>query len=765
MAGARRALLVPVGGPVQVSATVAAFILTAVLAAPTSALGAHEPFTKTAGTNGGACSVCFVGLGATFAPATAVQEFADVSAEPAAASPEQQLAARLAALAKSPAAQAEGEALFRAASAPAVADISHTVLTQDGSALTALQREFLSASVLLEQANVRPILAALAEQRPLTRAQNAALTRILKRLTGNRALALIRREGELLQRHPPRLGALLSSLTENRQGTSTPRSAASSPVGEAERAFTVASASLGGKSLADATHETFADPGALKYLTGLPPLVLGMLLPPKQLLTPQLSSLHRAERASHSEIAHSASLPSCTLLGEEQSALRITNFVANTLLGDARGDTTESAIKQIAKLFGRVAGKYVRTIYYVIDPAQAFTDSVTTGEEAISTLYNSAVECGLKYFEIVPKQITRPAGVREQYSFLAHDFDRASYGGVTPETLSIEGGRCYSNGEEWECESEKAGPHTVSATFGGLRATAVLNVIAGPLAHMKLQPETATTVVGKPSPPYSVSGEDKFGNPIHLSIGTANDEVALRMMPEGAGCDYVDYVCTPAELGPHEVIAEAEHGDVVAKATLNVVTVAPVSLRLSPASSSITSGGSQAYTVEGYDAANDDLGPDTNATLSISPDGSCTGYTCTATTAGPHTVTATDGTAHGTATLTVITSYAAPCVFSSYGSPDCQSTDPLVTDEATTQGASDCTFSDNIDWGDGSPVQTVEFTGSAALEVFPIAEYTYSTPGTYSITASAPVGTSGPCEGGVGSGDNYQFTLLSSGGV
>ncbi len=87
------------------------------------------------------------------------------------------------------------------------------------------------------------------------------------------------------------------------------------------------------------------------------------------------------------------------------------------------------------------------------------------------------------------------------------------------------------------------------------------------------------------------------------------------------------------------------------------LTQGPLHLRLSPASASIASGGSQAYTVEGSDAANDDLGPVTDATLAISPDGSCTGYTCTATTAGPHTITATDGSATGTATLTVGTTY------------------------------------------------------------------------------------------------------------
>ena len=78
-------------------------------------------------------------------------------------------------------------------------------------------------------------------------------------------------------------------------------------------------------------------------------------------------------------------------------------------------------------------------------------------------------------------------------------------------------------------------------------------------------------------------------------------------------------------------------------------------LVVSPASASISAGGSQAYTAEGFDQFNNDLGDVTGAsTFTIAPaDGSCTGASCTATVAGAHTVTATDGTATGTATLTI----------------------------------------------------------------------------------------------------------------
>lgn len=312
------------------------------------------------------------------------------------------------------------------------------------------------------------------------------------------------------------------------------------------------------------------------------------------------------------------------------------------------------------------------------------------------------------------------------------------------------------------CITTVAGPDGVTATMAGVTTSIPVTVLPGPLKYLGLAPATVTIPLGADTT-FAVNGTDAWHNPIDSDA--VESATAFSITPGSPNGWCVANTCGAKTPGTYTVTAAS--GALSQSATLTVIGTAtgPLDyLTLSPASASIAAGGSETYTVEGFDAANDDLGPVTDATLSISPDGSCTGYTCTPASDGDHTVTATDGTAQGTATLTVATSDASPCVFSNGGPADCQSTDPLVTDEATTEGASDCTLRDNIDWGDGSPVQTVDFTGSAALETFPIAEYTYSTPGTYSITASAPVGISGPCEGGVGSGDSYQFTLLSSGG-
>jgi len=63
-------------------------------------------------------------------------------------------------------------------------------------------------------------------------------------------------------------------------------------------------------------------------------------------------------------------------------------------------------------------------------------------------------------------------------------------------------------------------------------------------------------------------------------------------------------------------------------------------LVVSPGTTTVTAGDSTSFSVEGFDAFGNDLGDKTGAaSFSISPDGSCTGATCTATAAGPHTVT------------------------------------------------------------------------------------------------------------------------------
>ena len=86
----------------------------------------------------------------------------------------------------------------------------------------------------------------------------------------------------------------------------------------------------------------------------------------------------------------------------------------------------------------------------------------------------------------------------------------------------------------------------------------------------------------------------------------------------------------------------------------------------------------------------------------------------------------------------------APCTVS-LTAPDCQSSNPQVTLDLDGYGAaSSCTFSTDIDWGDGSPVQTVMYLGNDAAvgnydAVLFTTSHTYSAPGVYTIATTISV--------------------------
>jgi hypothetical protein len=74
---------------------------------------------------------------------------------------------------------------------------------------------------------------------------------------------------------------------------------------------------------------------------------------------------------------------------------------------------------------------------------------------------------------------------------------------------------------------------------------------------------------------------------------------------------------------------------------------------ISPASATITAGGSQSYTAEGFDANNNSLGNVTGSTTFTVTNSTCTGASCTSSAAATQTVTGNDSGKTATATLQV----------------------------------------------------------------------------------------------------------------
>src|SRR5204863_233367 len=110
--------------------------------------------------------------------------------------------------------------------------------------------------------------------------------------------------------------------------------------------------------------------------------------------------------------------------------------------------------------------------------------------------------------------------------------------------------------------------------------------------------------------------------------------------------------CTASVAGAHTVTGT--YSGKTATASLTVNAGALDHITIAPASATITAGGSQAYTAAAFDPHNNSLGDVTSSTtFGISPDGSCTGASCTATVTGAHTVTGTFSGKSATASLTV----------------------------------------------------------------------------------------------------------------
>jgi len=183
----------------------------------------------------------------------------------------------------------------------------------------------------------------------------------------------------------------------------------------------------------------------------------------------------------------------------------------------------------------------------------------------------------------------------------------------------------------------------VGAVYAGVKATASLAVIAGPLAKLSLNP-TNSTIGLADSQIYTATGQDQFGNP----IGDVTANTTFTIAPDGS-CTGAS--CKGTAIGTHTVTG----ADGLATGTATLVIAAAVDhITISPSSSTISAGSSQTYQILGYDAGNKLIGDVTSTTvLTISPDGSCRGATCTATIAGPHTVTASRSGKTATATLTV----------------------------------------------------------------------------------------------------------------
>jgi hypothetical protein len=178
----------------------------------------------------------------------------------------------------------------------------------------------------------------------------------------------------------------------------------------------------------------------------------------------------------------------------------------------------------------------------------------------------------------------------------------------------------------------------------GISGKADLYVEPGRVARLLLDPVGSTIGAGG-SQTYTVRGSDSHLN----DLGDLTPRASLSIAPDG---HCIGATCTASRTGDHTVTAtvlgRTAPEDISTSVTLHVGPGDAGALTLEPASKTVTAGGSQTYTIRGFDADLNDLGDLTSRTsFSIAPDGSCVQATCTATEAGSHIVTATLSSTNG----------------------------------------------------------------------------------------------------------------------
>jgi peptidoglycan/xylan/chitin deacetylase (PgdA/CDA1 family) len=198
-----------------------------------------------------------------------------------------------------------------------------------------------------------------------------------------------------------------------------------------------------------------------------------------------------------------------------------------------------------------------------------------------------------------------------------------------------------------------------------------LNAFGAPKQEVTFVTPTRTTQAGASSEAITVALPSGLTGPANVKLfsssGTgsfrnAADTATVTSVTIEAGQSQVSFRYRDTTAGKPTLTATAMstaakrqwNGNLNGSQTETVVAAALDHLTVAPASATVASGGSQAYTTTGFDRYGNSLGNVTaGTTFTIAPDGSCSGASCGAALAGQHTVTATNGAASGNATLTV----------------------------------------------------------------------------------------------------------------
>jgi len=171
-----------------------------------------------------------------------------------------------------------------------------------------------------------------------------------------------------------------------------------------------------------------------------------------------------------------------------------------------------------------------------------------------------------------------------------------------------------------------------------------LNAFALTIDHLVLSPSGATISAGS-SQAYAAEAFDVLNRDL-------GDFTSATSFTYDTNTSCSTNSCSPIIAGDHTITGT--DGTASGTTTLHVTAGALDHLVLSPATATVMTGHTQAYTARGADVYNNDLGDVTSSTtFSIDLGTPCPAAVCTGTSQGGHQVAGVDGAATGTALLTV----------------------------------------------------------------------------------------------------------------
>lgn len=253
---------------------------------------------------------------------------------------------------------------------------------------------------------------------------------------------------------------------------------------------------------------------------------------------------------------------------------------------------------------------------------------------------------------LTPTAVTLATNAAQQYTAVGKDF-AGNVITITPSwSVAAGGGTIGSTGLFTSGMAPGTYTNTVKASVGGVSATASVTVDASALATITVTPSPVTLGIGG-TQTFTATGKDAGGNVISpLTFTWANVTAAAGSIVSGTGV-----FTAGTTAGTYAATVTATSGSKTGTATVTVSAGVAATIVVSPTPDTLAIGATQQFTAVVRDASNNILAITPN--WSVAAGGgtiSTTGLFTAGTLAGTYTNTATAsvGSVHGAATVTVL---------------------------------------------------------------------------------------------------------------